>query len=91
VLVRSADIGGDDLEDHPMLDRFALWILELGIIDGLDFDLSGADINNAAIARHTFTPDENSGKDIARCLIEISGDSGARHTDVNAQGSKGNS
>jgi hypothetical protein len=50
VLVRSADIGADDLEDDPVFNGLALWILELGVIDGLDFNLARSEINNSAIA-----------------------------------------
>jgi len=52
VLVRAADIRRDDLQNRAVLDRFALWILHFGIINGLNLNLAWSKEDNSAIARH---------------------------------------
>ncbi len=53
VLVRAADVRGDDLEDDAVFDLLlAGGIEEFGKIDGLDFDLAGLDVSDAAIGCH---------------------------------------
>src|SRR5437762_11980939 len=53
VLIRSADVGGDDLEDHSMLDLFpSRRIVQLRKIDRLNFNDTGLDVRDAAIAGH---------------------------------------
>jgi len=52
VLVGSADIGGNHLKDHAMLDLAAHRILEFGVRDFLNLDFSGLDIDDAAISTH---------------------------------------
>ena len=52
VLVRAADVGGDDLQDDAVIDVPAVGRLHPGIVDGLHFDLAGPEIDDAAIAGH---------------------------------------
>jgi hypothetical protein len=52
VLVGSADIGGNHLEDHAMLDLAAPRVLEFGVRDILNLDFSGPGIDDAAISTH---------------------------------------
>src|SRR5439155_6050050 len=49
VLVRAADVGGDDLEQHSVLAfMFVGGIDELGKIDGFNFDFARFDVSDAA-------------------------------------------
>ena len=52
VLVRAADVGGDDLQDDAMRDVLAVGRPHLRKVDGLHFHLAGTQIDNAAIAGH---------------------------------------
>jgi hypothetical protein len=52
VLVRAADVGGDDLEDDTVIDVPAVGRPHLRKVDGLHFHLAGTQIDNAAIAGH---------------------------------------
>ena len=52
VLIGSADIGRNDLQDHAMLDLAASRVLELGISDILDLDFSWLGVDDAAIFAH---------------------------------------
>jgi hypothetical protein len=52
MLVRSADIGRDHLQDHAMLDPAPVGGLELRIIDVMDFDLAGSHIDDATVLAH---------------------------------------
>ncbi|MCY1455253.1 hypothetical protein D9M71_723740 [compost metagenome] len=52
VLVRAADVGGDDFQDHPVLDLLATRVLHFGVVDLLHFDLARTEINDTTITRH---------------------------------------
>jgi hypothetical protein len=52
VLIGSADIGRNDLQDHAMLDLAASRVLKLGIGDVLDLDFSWLDVDDATIFAH---------------------------------------
>jgi hypothetical protein len=52
VLVGSADIGRNDLQDNAMLDLTALRVLELGIGNILDLDFSWPGVDDATITGH---------------------------------------
>ncbi|MCY1289822.1 hypothetical protein D9M70_389320 [compost metagenome] len=52
VLVRAADVGGDDFQDDPVLDLLAARVLHFGVVDLLDFDLARTEINDTTITRH---------------------------------------
>jgi hypothetical protein len=52
VLVGSADIGRDHLQDHALLDFAALRVLELGVRDILNLDFSRLGVDDAAISTH---------------------------------------
>jgi len=52
VLVGSADIGRNDLQDHAMLNLAALRVLELGIGNILNLDFAWLGVNNTAIFAH---------------------------------------
>jgi hypothetical protein len=56
VLIRAADVGRDDLEDDAVLDLLAGGIGKFGVVDVLDLDLAGAEIDETAIARPGFPP-----------------------------------
>src|SRR6185437_6204548 len=61
VLVGAADVGRDDLEDHPVLglapdvvgvDSGSVPQLELREVDRLDLDLAGAHVGDTSVVRH---------------------------------------
>jgi len=52
VLVRAADVAAGDPQDDTVIDRLALGIYELGIVDGLNFNLPGPEVNDSMIACH---------------------------------------
>ncbi|MNO85930.1 hypothetical protein D3C76_773150 [compost metagenome] len=55
VLVGAADVGGDHLEDHAVLDLLATRVLHFRVVDIAYFDLAGAEIYHSTIARHALT------------------------------------
>ncbi|MNN56279.1 hypothetical protein D3C81_1711990 [compost metagenome] len=55
VLVGAADVGGDHLEDHAVLDFLAAWVLHFRVVDFLHLDLARAEIHHSTIARHALT------------------------------------
>jgi hypothetical protein len=55
VLIGSADIGRNDLQNHAMLDLAASRVLELGIGDVLNLDLSWLGVDDATIFAHDKT------------------------------------
>ncbi|MNV94259.1 hypothetical protein D3C71_1890390 [compost metagenome] len=55
VLVGAADVGGDHLQDHAVLDLLAAWVLHFRVVDLLHLDLAGAEIYHSTIARHALT------------------------------------
>src|SRR5205814_6205720 len=61
VLVGAADVGGDDLEQHAVLDFFlACRVVELGEVDGLDLHFAGLDVGDATIGRRHDGPPRRS-------------------------------
>ena len=56
MLVGTADIGRDDLQDHAMRDGPAVRRFHLGIVDALDLDLVLAEIDHASIVAHETLP-----------------------------------
>jgi len=65
VLVAAADVGGDDLEDDPLVAPAAhvvrmhprpVFQHELGVVDGVDLNLPRADVGNGLVSRHDAPP-----------------------------------
>jgi hypothetical protein len=54
VLVAAADIGGNDLEDDAVFS-FAVAKRQFWKVDAVNFNHSGAHINNSAIASHVLS------------------------------------
>jgi len=53
VLIRPADVGANDLQDHAVLTlAFLLRQFELGEVDALNLDLTRTQIRNTSIGRH---------------------------------------
>ncbi len=52
VLVRAANVGGNDAQDHSVLDLAPAGVLHFRIVDFLDFDLACAEVNDATIVSH---------------------------------------
>lgn len=55
VLVRTADVGGDHLQDDAVFDFLAARVLHFRVVDLLYFDLASAEIHHSTIARHALT------------------------------------
>ena len=55
VLVGAANVGGNHLEDHAVLDLLAARVLHLGVVDILYLDLASAAIHHSTITRHALT------------------------------------
>jgi len=52
VLIRAADISGDDLQDDTVINLLACWILHLREVDGLDFNLVLSEKNYSCVFSH---------------------------------------
>jgi hypothetical protein len=57
MLVRSADVGRDDLEDHGMVDLATMGILKFWIGNVPNLDHAWLDIDDTAILAHRTAPD----------------------------------
>jgi hypothetical protein len=51
-LIRTADVGGDYLEDDAVIDLFSGWIFQFGVVDRLHFNMIWAEKNDPSIGRH---------------------------------------
>ena len=56
VLIRSADVGRDNLEDHGMVDFVTMRILKFWVGDVLNLDYSWLDIDDTTVLAHGPTP-----------------------------------
>jgi hypothetical protein len=52
VLIASADVRADDLEDHSMIGPPAARIDQLGKVDAPDLNFAGTDVNDSTITCH---------------------------------------
>jgi len=52
VLVGTADIGGDDLQDDAMFDTTPVRCLEFRIVNVADFHFSGPQVDDATVLAH---------------------------------------
>jgi hypothetical protein len=52
MLVGTADVGGNNFENNSMIDLLAVRIFELGIVDGLNFDVVRPEKDHSAIRGH---------------------------------------
>ncbi|MOA44676.1 hypothetical protein D3C78_1669900 [compost metagenome] len=52
VLVGAADIGGNHLENHAVLDTAAIRRLKLRVVDVADFDLTRPHVDDASVPAH---------------------------------------
>ena len=52
VLIAAANVGGDDLQDHAVIDLLARRVLQFRVINGLDLDFAGPQIHYASITCH---------------------------------------
>jgi hypothetical protein len=52
MLVAAADVGCDRLDDYTVVDLLSLRRFQLRIVDALNFDFAGPEINYAVIGRH---------------------------------------
>jgi hypothetical protein len=56
MLVAAADVGRDRLDDYAVVDFLSLRRFQLRIVDALNFDFAGPEINYAVIGRHEIFP-----------------------------------
>ena len=75
VLIGSADIGRNDLQDHAMIDLATLRVLELGIGDVLNLDFAWLGVDDATIFAHD-KPLVQKDCEPSQCVAKASGRSG---------------
>ena len=52
VLIRTADVGGDYLEDDAVIDLLPGWVFQFGVVDRLHFNVIWAEKDDPSIGRH---------------------------------------